>query len=54
MEMLCLIYGVLGIEYGETLVLLRASPEAADSFLSAFISDLGELLQEFEEKKSLV
>jgi hypothetical protein len=50
-DILCLIYGVLGIEYADMLTLLRGDTESASCFLYEYITDVDELLQELAEKK---
>ena len=49
-DMLYIIYDVLGIEYADAIKLLRGETEARNSFLYGFIANLGEFIEELTER----
>jgi hypothetical protein len=49
-NLLYFIYGLLGIEYADAIAPLRKNPEAASYFVYQFTANLGELIEELEEK----
>ena len=49
-DILYLIYGVLGIDYADAIVQLRKHPEARSSFLYGFTANIGELIEELTDK----
>jgi hypothetical protein len=49
-DMLYIIYDVLGIEYADAIKLLRGDTEARGNFLYGFIANLGEFIEELTER----
>jgi len=49
-DLLYVIYGMFGIEYADTIRLLRGDTEARSYFIYSYIVNLGELLEELTER----
>jgi len=49
-DMLYVIYDVLGIGYADTIKLLRGDTEARSNFLYGYIANLGEFIEELTER----
>jgi len=49
-DLLYLVYGVLGIEYANVMAQIRKHPEARSSFLYGFIANVAELIEELSER----
>jgi hypothetical protein len=49
LDWLCLVYGLLGIEYADTLALLRGHAAETGAFLSEYIANIDELIAEMSE-----
>jgi len=52
-DLLFLVYSVLGIEYAEVMAQIRKYPEAQSSFLYGFIANIGELIEELTERSEV-
>ena len=50
LEVLYLMYSVLGIEYANVMTQLRKHAEARDCFLYGFTANIGELIEELTER----
>jgi hypothetical protein len=49
-DMLYIIYDVLGIEYADAIKMLRGDTEARSCFLHGYIANLGEYIEELTER----
>ena len=49
LDVLVLIYNILGIEYADAMTQLRTHPEARNNFLYGYIANIGELIEEIIE-----
>jgi hypothetical protein len=49
-DLLCLVFGVLGIEYADAMTQLREHAGARSNFLYSFIANIGELIEELAER----
>ena len=49
-DLLYVLYGMFGIEYADTIRLLRGDTEARSYFIYSYIVNLGELLEELTER----
>ena len=49
-DILYLVYSVLGIEYADAMVQIRKHPEAQSYFLYGFIANIAELIEELSER----
>jgi hypothetical protein len=51
-NMLHTIYGLIGSDYADAIILLHKNAEARDSFLYDYIANLGEFLEEYWERRA--
>ena len=49
-DLLYLVYSILGIEYADVMIQIRKHPEARSCFLYGFIANVGELIEELSER----
>ena len=49
-DLLCLAYSVLGIEYADVFLQMHKHPEIRSNFLYGFISNVAELIEELSER----
>ena len=51
-DMLHMIYSVVGSDYADAVILLHKSIEARNSFLYDYVANLGEFLEEYKENNT--